>query len=196
MPIPEGDDLSLWIGRVVRSHAMLEYQADLIHRFICAHVDEQRQRKSVVSLDQVIADCRRRVQSAADLQPDLRKAGVEALLAARGASNARNRVAHDMWLPHRVPEADETTTWAVFQRTGDPASSYAAATRRELDEVIEAHFRIERTRVRLSGLFMALHAIWELGGDTSLVPRYIAMMTDQFHLAANGDVLLDGERPS
>lgn len=43
---------------------------------------------------------------------------------------------------------------------------------------------------------MALHAIWEPGGDTSLVPRYIAMMTDQFHLAANGDVLLDGERPS
>ena len=182
------DALSLWIGRVVRSHALLEYEVDLVHRLICTHTRRPREWTSVVSLDQVIADTRKRLR-ALDLREGIRAAGDEALRAAKAASDLRNRVAHDIWLPSHETADVEAEQWNVFQRSGDPTRSYAEATRRPLEDVVSAHLVVERTRVRLSGLFMSLHASWTATDDASAVPLYIAMMKDRFELRANGDVI-------
>ena len=65
----------------------------------------------------------------------------------------------------------------------------------DLDTVISAHSTLLRARLRVLGLFMALHEIlpWLSGARpprsqrTTELPRYLAMMKDNFTLEAHGD---------
>ena len=64
----------------------------------------------------------------------------------------------------------------------------------DLTMVVDTQTLLMRTRMRVSGLFMALHATWPAGrvrvegspGDDTMA-RYVALMTDRFILHANGD---------
>jgi hypothetical protein len=74
-------------------------------------------------------------------------------------------------------------------------SPYARSTPRDLDTVISAHTTLARSRIRVSGLFMALHEVLRWHSDArcrypakTQLPRYIALMTDHFTLEANGDL--------
>ena len=57
--------------------------------------------------------------------------------------------------------------------------------------------QLSRVRLRVSGLFMALHEAMPPGHTAGLpkaeseLPRYIAMMNDQFTVADNGDVKVE-----
>jgi hypothetical protein len=106
----------------------------------------------------------------------------------------RNRVLHDMWLPDPMRDDWQPPRWNTFRRTGDLQIGYASASVQDLAMVIDRHTLLARTRVRVSGLFMALHATWPAGGGRAKepppgdsMPRYIALMTDHFILEANGD---------
>jgi hypothetical protein len=98
-----------------------------------------------------------------------------------------------MWLPD--PRDDwELPRWNTFRRTGDLEMSYNSASVHDLAMVISTHTAHARTRVRVSGLFMALHETWATTGarpnnpsPDGNMPRYIALMTDRFTLEANGD---------
>ncbi len=65
----------------------------------------------------------------------------------------------------------------------------------DLPTILDTHTLLLRTQIRVSGLFMALHATWPAAtsrakgshGDAA-VARYIGMMTDRFTLHSNGDV--------
>ena len=64
---------------------------------------------------------------------------------------------------------------------------------KDLETVVDAHNELSRSRLRVSGLFMTLHEVMPHGhaavrpNAESELPRYIAMMNDQFTVAANGD---------
>jgi hypothetical protein len=65
---------------------------------------------------------------------------------------------------------------------------------RDLEAVESAYTTLARTRLRVSGLFMALHGELPQYRDSSRpasarseLPRYIALMADRFTLAPNGD---------
>jgi hypothetical protein len=67
------------------------------------------------------------------------------------------------------------------------------STPRDLDTVISAHTTLVRSRLRVSGLFMALHQLlpW-LSHGRGLHPgpelaTYVALMRDRFTLEPNGD---------
>lgn len=120
--------------------------------------------------------------------------GDTALLAAREATGFRNRVVHDMWLLDPLREDWEPPRWNTFHRLSDVQESYNSANSQDLTMVVDTHTLLMRTRMRVSGLFMALHAIWPAGrarvegspGDDTMA-RYVALMTDRFILHANGD---------
>jgi len=72
--------------------------------------------------------------------------------------------------------------------------SYNSANPEDLTMVVDTHALLMRTRMRVSGLFMALHATWPAGrpwGEGQPVEdnmaTYFALMTDRFVLHANGD---------
>ncbi|MGJ9420898.1 hypothetical protein, partial [Aeromicrobium sp. CF3.5] len=106
----------------------------------------------------------------------------------------RNRVVHDMWLSDPVRSDWEPPRWNTFHRLNDLQESYNTATSQDLTTVVDTHTHLTRTCVRISGLFMALHATWPLSRDlVRKAPgeddfaRYVALMTDRFVLHANGD---------
>jgi hypothetical protein len=188
----DDDALSLWVGRVAREHAHLEYGVDNVHRFLSRQVGSVAS-KSVKGLDQLVSECRRLLQRT-DADQEILTSGDAALLAAREATGMRNRVVHDMWLPDPLRDDQEPPRWNTFRRTGDLQMSYASASVKDLAMVVEAHTLLARTRMRVSGLFMALHATWPKGGAGAQgrpagdsMPRYVALMTDRFILHANGD---------
>lgn len=192
-PVLSDDDaLSLWVGRVARAHAHLEYGVDNVHRFLSRQVGSVPDGKAVKGLDQLVGECRRLLRSS-DTDREVLTPGDIALLAAREATGMRNRVLHDIWLRDPMRDDWESARWNTFRRTGDLQMSYASASVQDLAMVVETHTFISRTRVRVSGLFMALHATWPTGGVRAGPPpgdsmlRYIALMTDRFTLEANGD---------
>ena len=189
----DDDALSLWVGRVAREHAQLEYGVDNVHRFLSRQVGTVPNSKSVKGLDQLVSDCRRLLQRT-DADREILTSGDVALLAAREATGMRNRVVHDMWLPDPLRDEQEPPRWNAFRRTGDLQMSYASASAEDLTMVVETHILLARTRMRVSGLFMALHATWPTGGAGAQgtppgdsMPRYVALMADRFILHANGD---------
>jgi hypothetical protein len=193
-PVLSDDDaLSLWVGRVARAHTHLEYGVDNVHRFLSRQVGDVPASKAVKGLDQLIGECRRLLRrSGADRE--VLTSGDIALLAARDATGMRNRVLHDMWLPDDLRDDWEPPRWNAFRRSGDLQLSYNSASVHDLDMVIDTHTLLARTRLRVSGLFMALHATWPTAGSRARgvgpgesMPRYIALMTDRFTLEANGD---------
>ena len=190
--LSDDDALSLWVGRVARAHAHLEHGVDNVHRFLSRQVGNVPDGKAVKGLDQLIVECRRLLQRS-DADRGVLTSGDIALLAAREATGMRNRILHDMWLPDAVRDDWESPRWNTFRRMGDVQMSYASASVQDLAMVVDRHTFISRTRGRVSGLFMALHATWTTGGVRAGPPpgdnmlRYIALMTDRFTLEANGD---------
>jgi hypothetical protein len=188
------DVLSLWVGRVARTHALLEYNVDNVHRLLARQLGHVPGSKSVKGFDQLVSECRKLLQQS-DAGREILTSGDTALRAAREATGLRNRVVHDMWLLDPLREDWEPPRWNTFHRLSDVQESYKSATSQDLTMVVDTHTLLLRTRVRVSGLFMALHATWPASGarvgvspgDASMA-RYIALMTDRFTLHANGDI--------
>ena len=70
---------------------------------------------------------------------------------------------------------------------------YSGSAPRDLQSVAEAHTQLVRARLRVSGLFMALHAVQSPGEDRQTervieIARYMALMNDNFILEDNGDI--------
>src|SRR6476469_382923 len=97
-PVLNDDDvLSLWVGRVARTHALLECDMDNVHRFLARQLGHVLGNKSVKGFDQRVSECRKLLQRS-DVGREIVMSGDTALLAAREATAFRNRVVHDMWL--------------------------------------------------------------------------------------------------
>ncbi len=96
-----------------------------------------------------------------------------------------------MWFPDPLREDWEPPRWSVFRRSGDLLESYTSASSHDLAMVVEKQTLLGRTRMRVSGLFMALHATWRSDrnwdGGSANMARYVGLMTDHFTLHANGD---------
>jgi hypothetical protein len=147
----------------------------------------------VKGFDQLVSECRKLLKQS-DAGREIVTSGDTALLAAREATGFRNRVVHDMWLLDPLREDWEPPRWNSFHRLSDLQESYNTANSQDLTMVVDTHTLLMRTRMRVSGLFMALHATWPVGharvegsprDDT--MSRYVALMTDRFILHANGD---------
>lgn len=191
--LSDDDTLSLWVGRVARAHALLEYDVDNVHGFLARRVGPVPRGTSMKGFDQLVVECRRLLKTSS-AESEIQSAGDEALLAARRATASRNRVVHDMWLRDPLQAHSEPPRWNTFQRFGDEQATYQSADLRDLTTVVDAHTLLMRTRMRVSGLYMALHATWPADIETALessrtdaMKRYIALMTDRFILRANGD---------
>jgi hypothetical protein len=189
----DDDFLSLWVGRVARTHALLEYNVDNVHRFLARRVGDVPGSKSVKGFDQLVSDCRKLLQRS-DVGREIAMAGDTALLAAREATIFRNRVVHDMWLLDPHPEDGKPPRWNTFHRLGDVLESYNSSNPQDLKMIVDAHTLLTRTRMRVSGLFMALHATWsgdcvrgQGSSDGDTMARYVALMADRFILHTNGD---------
>ena len=190
----DDDVLSLWVGRVTRTHALLEYDVDNVHRFLARQAGHVPGNKSVKGFDQLVSECRKLLQRS-DVGREIATAGDTALLAAREATVLRNRVVHDMWLLDPLREDWEPPRWNTFHRLSDVQGSYKSANSQDLTMVVDTHTLLMRTRMRVSGLFMALHATWPADGarvegspGEDNMARYVALMTDRFILHANGDL--------
>lgn len=190
--LSDDDALSLWVGRVARTHALLEYDVDNVHRFLARREGEDPQSRPVRGFDQLARECTERLRNSS-VNREVVEAGAEALLAARQATGERNRVVHDMWLP-AAPEGDSgPPRWNTFRRSGDFRASYNSADVQDLTMIVDVHTLLLRTRVRVSGLFMALHAIWPAespqpkGSPGEGMDTYIRLMMDRFTLHPNGD---------
>ncbi len=189
----DDDLLSLWVGRVARTHALLEYGVDNVYRLMACHSGQVSARQATIGMDQLTQECRTLLK-ASDVGVDIAAAGDAALKAAREATAKRNRVVHDMWLPAREAQ-DGRPNWATFRRSGDLTESYSAGVLQALSVVVDTHALLVRTRLRVSGLFMALHVVWPArgarGGESPtperVLPEFIALMTDRFVLHENGD---------
>ena len=187
----EDDALSLWVGRVARTHALLEYNVDNVRRFLARRVGPVPGGKSVKGFDQLVSECRKLLKQS-DVSREIVTPGDSALLAARKTTALRNRVVHDMWLLDPLREDWEPVRWNTFRRLGDVQASYNSADSQDLTMVVDTHTLLMRTRMRVSGLFMALHATWpadrlEPSSGSDNMARYVALMTDRFILHANGD---------
>lgn len=188
------DALSIWVGRVARTHALLEYGVDNVHRVLLRRAGRQANGKSVKGFDQLVTECIDLLRSS-DGDQEILTAGNFALRAAKEATGLRNRIVHDMWLPDPQVGESKQTRWNTFRRSGDLLESYNSATSQDLNVVIDTHEILERTRIRVSGLFMALH---ETGPErrSGIVPSpdenamasYVALMTGHFVLHPNGEI--------
>lgn len=193
-PVLSDDDvLSLWVGRVARTHALLEYDVDNVYRFLARRVGHVPGRKSVKGFDQLVRESRELLQRSGAGR-EILTSGDAALLAAREATGLRNRVVHDMWLADPLREDWEPPRWNTLHRLSDWQESYSSASSQGLRMVVDTHTLLTRTRVRVSGLFMALHATWPAGSGSAggslsedAMARYVALTTDRFVLHANGD---------
>ena len=191
-PLSDDDQLSLWVGRVARVHALLEYSLSNLYEELR---QSPNQDPRVLTVHQLALKCRR-LLPAAGIGKELVAAGSEALVSAQNANAVRNRVVHDMWLPSAEGGSAPDPSWIVFRRADGPQAPYADASTRDLGSVIDAHAQLVRTRVRISGLYMAIHEVMPnlASGnparqkESSQLPRYFAFMEDRFTLEANGDV--------
>ena len=146
-----------------------------------------------MNVDLLVRECKSLLETA-ELSGELIQAGAQALTAAKAANTLRNRIVHDIWLPGSRGEQHQTPSWNTFRRSRGRMKPYASSTTRDLDAVISAHTTLMRSRLRVSGLFMALHEIlpWlsSAGPPRSArpqLPSYLALMRDHFTLEANGD---------
>lgn len=190
--LSDEDELSLWVGRVAREHALLEYGLSNVHGML----DAPEEGVAASSVGGLVRQCRRLLNSSS-LQADIVHAGRGALTAASAATTLRNRVIHDMWLPNPLRGESEPARWNTFRRSTEQVATYVAGTPEALETVVDAHNKLSRSRIRVSGLFMSLHEAMPHGHTAgrpnaeSELPRYVAMMNDQFTVAANGDVEID-----
>lgn len=194
--LSDEDQLSLWVGRVARTNALLEYDLGNVWR-ILGGVPHAKG----VGVDQLAEDCRRLLQKSR-AAPEVIAAGLSALNAARKANAGRNRVVHDLWLAE-ASSADRGATWHSFRLNSGRIAPETAVDTVSLQVVIETQEMLQRARTRLSGLFMALNEVRDREAPTrnsrpleANMSRYLAMMDDKFQLQDNGDIELttNGER--
>lgn len=152
------DALSLWVGRVARAHAHLEYGVDNVHGFLSRQLDSVSESRAVKGFDQLVSECRKLLRSSG-ADREVLTSGDNALLAARAATGMRNRVLHDMWLPDPLRDDWQPPRWNTFRRTGDLQIGYASASVQDLAMVMDAHTLLARTRVRVSGLFEVVRGV-------------------------------------
>lgn len=183
------DELSLWVGRVARTNALLEYDLGNVRRILngVPHA-------TGVGVDQLAGDCRVLLKKSR-ATPEVVTAGLSALDGARKANAGRNRVVHDLWLAKAHDGGD--ATWQSFRLTSGRIDPDIAVVIVSLQVVVDTHEMLCRARARVSGLFMALN---ELQGREATnrngrpiapnMSRYLAMMHDQFRLHDNGDIEL------
>lgn len=197
--LEDQDVLSLWVGRVARVHALLEYNLSNVHAAL-RPPDADVHSSAPLGVDSLITSCRSRLTEA-KLGDEIATAGYEALSAAKEANAQRNRIVHDIWLLDSQAEVRPLSTWTTFGRSSRERSPYDLPAPRTLESVCDAHTMLVRSRVRTSGLFMALHEVlpWlsaarRLPSAKSELPRYIAMMEGRFTLEPNGDVEIHNQR--
>jgi len=196
-PVLNDDDaLSLWVGRVARTHAKLEFDVDNVYRLLARRCALDPDGKALKGFEQRVKDCRTMLERS-DADAEVRSSGDLALLAARNATVPRNRILHDMWLPGPLTEDSEIPYWNAFRRSGDLQQSYSSGTSHGLDVVVDAHTLLLRTRWRVSGLHMALHFLWPTDSNGTEPSRgegelatYVSLMTDCFTLKANGGFVI------
>ena len=190
--LSDEDELSLWVGRVAREHALLEYGLGNVRGLF----DASAVGAAASSVGGLVLKCGRLLNSSG-LSADIVLAGRGALRTACVATELRNRVIQDMWLPDPRRGESEPAQWNAFRRSTERATSYVAGTSVALQTVVDARNKLSRVRLRVSGLFMALHEAMPPGHTAGLpkaeseLPRYIAMMNDQFTVADNGDVKVE-----
>lgn len=191
--LSDDDQLSLWVGRVARIHALLEYNLSNVHGALRPPETSGVRNAAPPSVDQLIADCRRLLKTS-QLSGEVIVSGTQALSAAKVANALRNRMVHDIWLPGSQSEHEQAPSWDSFQRMQGQLQPYALSTPRDLGTVISAHTTLVRSRLRVSALFMALHQLlpWLSHGRPLHPPgpaltTYVALMRDRFTLEPNGD---------
>lgn len=194
LTLGDEDLLSLWVGRVARVHAMLEYNLSNVHGALLPYDTGSAPGTTPLSAELLIASCRKWLISA-KLSDEVTTAGAQALEAARAANALRNRIVHDIWLLDSQSELRPLSSWNTFSRSSRQLRPYHLSTPRTLESVISVHTTLARSRLRVSGLFMALHELLPSLADAkrspsgeTQVPRYIAMMKDRFTIQPNGDI--------
>jgi hypothetical protein len=122
--LSDDDQLSLWVGRVARVHALLEYNLSNVYGAL-QPPDTSSDRKAVPpTVDQLAAECRRLLKTS-QLGGEVIAAGTQALTAAKGANALRNRIVHDIWLPGSQSEHEQAPSWNSFQRMQGQMEPYA-----------------------------------------------------------------------
>jgi hypothetical protein len=186
------DLLSLGIGRVIRSHSLLEYRLRNVYQVLAAYGTDSDVAGGPPGAERLVDSCRRRLKRA-ELDPSLTAAGSRALEAARKANALRNGIVHDLWLLDPRKDADQSPRWNRLGAKRGQSPTMTRTAPGDLDTVEEARLALDRAGVRISGLFMALHEVLpsrHVSAPTqrgaSSLPTYVALMEDQFHLEANG----------
>jgi hypothetical protein len=86
------DQLSLFVGRVARTNALLEFDFGNVRRILGGEPHP-----AGVGVEQLAVDCRRLLRET-HVDPVLVDAGLTAIDAARKANSVRSRIVHDLWL--------------------------------------------------------------------------------------------------
>lgn len=154
--LSDDDELSLWVGRVARVHALLEYNLSNVRGALRSPETPTVGGALPASVDRLVDECRKLLNTTG-LNAEISTAGTQALAAAKTANAARNRIVHDMWLPASSSESGQLPTWHAFRRFRGSLKPYTSSTLNDLEVVKSAHTALLRARVRVSGLFMALH---------------------------------------
>lgn len=190
--LDDDDQLSLWVGRVARINALLEYDLGNVWRVLGGEAHPVG-----IGLDQLAGDCRRLLRDAHAASSDLVVAGASALTAAQKANSGRNRIVHDLWLADASSADPGAGTWNSFRLTSGQIAPATASVAVTLELAVETYESLRRVRTRVSGLFMALDELSRRetsnrGGrpEVTNMTRYLAMMNGHFELRDNGDVHL------
>jgi len=107
------DLLSLGIGRVIRSHSLLEYRLRNVHHFLADYGTDSDVAGGPPGAERLADSCRLRLKRA-KLSPSLTAAGDGEVAAARTANVLRNRIVHDLWLLDPRSDADQSPRWSRF----------------------------------------------------------------------------------
>lgn len=191
--LTEDDLLSLSIGRLVRAHARVEYGLRNVHDVLADAGGLRTGTSGFLGADRLSNDCVLRLKRG-DISPELVQAGEQALRAAQEANSTRNSIVHDLWLMDGERSENGHPQWHAFGATRGAAGTVARSAPGNIQTVDDARAALERASVRISGLFMALHAVLPRYAAPHAYPEsgtalstYYALMNDQFRLESNGD---------
>jgi hypothetical protein len=186
------DRLALAIGRVAQAHVQLDFALRQVHQTLMSPGLGMFLSGGVLSVARLIEDIQIMLAKA-DLDPEILVAAKSALAAARDANEVRNRVVHDMWLPHpELQPVDGQVRWLTSRpQRGHLNSVSAAGSTRDLSYVADALAAQRRAQLRVLGIHWTL---WEVlpffrgsrGDAPSNLSNWIALMTDQFDLQDDG----------
>lgn len=185
----DNDLLSLSIGRVVRAHSRVEYGL----RNVREALDTGTQVGGFVGAEQLVKECSTRLRLV-DLSPEVMLAGERSLEAARASNALRNTTVHDLWLLESDRNYEESARWNTVGAARGRTGNVTRPGPRDIQSLEDVRTALDRAALRISGLFMALHEalpryqeLIRPKGWTSNMPRYLALMNDQFDLDQEGN---------